>query len=143
MSDVNPVSPNATVPDAELLSAAKAAFANAYAPYSHFHVGAALRTPDGQVFGGANVENASYGLGRCAEQSAVQGMASTGGREFAQIVVYSESSPPASPCGACRQVLFEFSPEAQVTCVNHLGEMIEGQVKDFLPYGFRLEHKEV
>ena len=140
MSDVNPVNPNATVPDAELLSAAKAVFANAYAPYSHFHVGAALRTPDGRVFGGANVENASYGLGRCAEQSAVQGMASTGGREFTQIVVYSESSPPASPCGACRQVLFEFSPEAQVTCVNHLGEMINGQVKDFLPYGFRLEH---
>ena len=127
-------------PDPELLAAAKAAFANAYAPYSHFHVGAALHTPDGTLFSGANVENASYGLGRCAEQSAIQGMASTGGREFSSIVVYTESSPPASPCGACRQVLFEFSPEAQITCVNHLGEVIEGQVKDFLPHGFRLEH---
>ena len=139
MSDVNPVSPNATVPDPELLAAARTAFANAYAPYSHFQVGAALRTQGGQVFSGANVENASYGLGRCAEQSAIQGMASTGGRGFTQIVVYSESSPPASPCGACRQVLFEFSPEAQVTCVNHLDEVVEGQVKDFLPHGFRLE----
>jgi cytidine deaminase len=129
-----------TEPDTELLAAAKAAFANAYAPYSRFHVGAALRTPGGQVFAGANVENASYGLGRCAEQSAVQGMASTGGRSFTQIVVYSESSPPASPCGACRQVLFEFSPDAQVICVNHLGEVIEGTVKEFLPHGFRLEH---
>ncbi|MGY2894491.1 cytidine deaminase [Deinococcus sp. UYEF24] len=140
MSDVNPISPDASVPNPELLAAAKSAFANAYAPYSHFHVGAALHTPDGTLFSGANVENASYGLGRCAEQSAIQGMASSGGREFSSIVVYSESSPPASPCGACRQVLFEFSPEAQVTCVNHLGEVIEGQVKDFLPHGFRLEH---
>ncbi|GGJ74351.1 cytidine deaminase [Deinococcus aquiradiocola] len=140
MSDVNPTPPSQAAPDPELLSAAQAAFRNAYAPYSHFHVGAALRTPDGTVFSGANVENASYGLGRCAEQSAVQGMASTGGRDFTSILVYSESSPPASPCGACRQVLFEFSPEAQVTCVNHLGETIEGQVKDFLPHGFRLEH---
>lgn len=138
MSDVN--SSENKAPDPELLAAAKTAFANAYAPYSHFHVGAALRTPDGTVFSGANVENASYGLGRCAEQSAVQGMASSGGRGFTQIVVYSESSPPASPCGACRQVLFEFSPEAQVMCVNHLGEVVEGQVKDFLPHGFRLEH---
>ncbi len=129
-----------TTPDSTLLAAAKTAFANAYAPYSHFHVGAALRTPEGEVFSGANVENASYGLGRCAEQSAIQGMATAGGRHFAEVVVYSESSPPASPCGACRQVLFEFSPEAQVTCVNHLGEVIEGQVKDFLPHGFRLEH---
>ncbi|WP_425146961.1 cytidine deaminase [Deinococcus sp.] len=129
-------------PDPELLAAAKAAFANAYAPYSHFRVGAALRTPGGQVHAGANVENASYGLGRCAEQSAVQSMASSGGREFSAVLVYSEASPPASPCGACRQVLFEFAPEAQVTCVNHLGEVVEGQVKDFLPHGFRLEHGE-
>ena len=129
-------------PDPELLAAARAAFAHAYAPYSRFQVGAALRTPGGQVYSGANVENASYGLGRCAEQSAVQSMASSGGRSFSDIVVYSQASPPASPCGACRQVLFEFSPEAQITCVNHLGEVVEGQVKDFLPHGFRLEHRE-
>ena len=129
-------------PDPELLAAARAAFANAYAPYSRFQVGAALRTPGGQVYSGANVENASYGLGRCAEQSAVQSMASSGGRSFSDIVVYSQASPPASPCGACRQVLFEFSPDAQVTCVNHLGEVVEGLVRDFLPHGFRLEHRE-
>ena len=128
--------------DLELLAAAQTAFQNAYAPYSHFRVGAALRAPDGRVFAGANVENASYGLGRCAEQSAVQAMATAGERHFGEVVVYSESSPPASPCGACRQVLFEFAPEARLTCVNHLGETVTGTVADFLPHGFRLEHGE-
>ena len=132
--------PGAAGVDQELLAGARLAFSHAYTPYSHFRVGAALRSPDGRVFSGANVENASYGLGRCAEQSAVQSMASSGGRDFTQVVVYSESSPPATPCGACRQVLYEFSPEAGVTCVNHLGEVVVGQVKDFLPHGFRLEH---
>ncbi|PYE56632.1 cytidine deaminase [Deinococcus yavapaiensis] len=132
--------PNSNVPvDETLLDLAKATRLKAYTPYSHFNVGAALRTTTGQVFFGANIENASYGLARCAEQSAVQAMASSGEREFTEIVVYTEASPPASPCGACRQILFEFSPEARLVCVNHLGETITGQVKDFLPYGFRLE----
>ena len=125
--------------DPTLLEAAKAVRLHAYTPYSNFNVGAALRTTDGRVFVGANIENASYGLARCAEQSAIQAMASAGAREFSAIVVYTEASPPASPCGACRQILFEFSPEATLTCVNHLGEEVTGQVKDFLPHGFRLE----
>ena len=129
-------------PDPELLSAARAAFAQAYAPYSKFHVGAALRTPDGRVFSGANVENASYGLGRCAEQSAVQAMATAGARTFTDLVVYAESSPPASPCGACRQVLYEFAPDARVVCVNAEGEVLSGLVRDFLPHGFRLEERD-
>lgn len=132
---------NAT-PDAELLTQAKAAFANAYVPYSKFRVGAALRTPGGQVFQGANVENASYGIGRCAEQSAIQAMNTAGQREFTDIVVYSEAVPPASPCGACRQVLFEFSPEARLVCVNQHGDIVSGYVKDFLPHGFRLESRD-
>jgi cytidine deaminase len=131
-----------TVPtDPELLAAARQAFANAYAPYSAFQVGAALRGRDGRIYAGANVENASYGLGRCAEQSAVQAMASAGEREFTALVVYTEASPPASPCGACRQVLFEFSPEASVVCVNAEGERVSGTVADFLPHGFRLRQK--
>ncbi|MBB6098384.1 cytidine deaminase [Deinobacterium chartae] len=124
--------------DPTLLEAAQAAFKQAYAPFSRFRVGSALRSASGRVFFGANVENSSYGLTRCAEQSSVQTMVSSGEREFGQIVVYSESSPPASPCGACRQILFEFAPEAEVYCTNHLGEVIEGKVKDFLPHGFRL-----
>lgn len=125
--------------DETLLELAQAARSQAYTPYSGFNVGAALRTTTGKVFFGANVENASYGLARCAEQSAVQAMATAGERDFTDIVVYTEASPPASPCGACRQILFEFSPEARLVCVNHLGETIVGQVKDFLPHGFRLE----
>jgi cytidine deaminase len=126
--------------DTVLLEAAQAARQQAYVPYSGFQVGAALRGVSGRVFFGANVENASYGLARCAEQSAVQAMVTGGERDFTEIVVYTEASPPASPCGACRQILFEFSPEARVSCVNHLGERVQGQVKDFLPHGFRLEH---
>ncbi|WP_119673800.1 cytidine deaminase [Deinococcus sp. RM] len=129
-------------PDPQLLEGAKAAFRQAYAPYSKFHVGSALRTRDGRVFFGANVENASYGLGRCAEQSAVQAMATAGERDFTDIVVYSEATPPASPCGACRQVLFEFAPHARVVCVNQHGDIVSGYVRDFLPHGFRLEQRD-
>jgi len=125
--------------DAVLLEAAQCARQQAYVPYSGFQVGAALRSVSGRVFFGANVENASYGLARCAEQSAVQAMVTGGEQDFTEIVVYTEASPPASPCGACRQILFEFSPDARVSCVNHLGERVQGQVKDFLPHGFRLE----
>ena len=129
-------------PDPQLLEGAVAAFGQAYAPYSRFRVGAALRTPTGRVFFGANVENASYGLSRCAEQSAVQAMVTAGERTFTDLVVYSHAEPPATPCGACRQVLFEFAPETRVVCVNHKGEVVSGLVRDFLPHGFRLEHEE-
>lgn len=144
MTDPRPTNSNALnlTPDPQLLEGARAAFKQAYAPYSRFHVGAALRTIDGQVYFGANVENASYGLGRCAEQSAVQAMATAGRRDFTDIVVYSEATPPASPCGACRQVLFEFAPDARVVCVNQHGDIISGYVKDFLPHGFRLEQRD-
>ena len=129
-------------PDPQLLAGAQAAFKQAYAPYSRFRVGAALRTPDGQVFFGANVENSSFGLTRCAEQSAVQALATAGGREFTDIVVYSEATPPASPCGACRQILFEFAPDARVVCTNAQGDVISGLVRDFLPHGFRLAQEQ-
>jgi cytidine deaminase len=126
-------------PDPELLELAQSVFANAYAPFSNFHVGAALRSDQGTLFAGANIENSSYPMSRCAEQSAIQAMASSGERGFDQIVIYSEASPPASPCGGCRQVLFEFSPHAQVHCFNHLGETIQATVEELLPHGFRLE----
>jgi cytidine deaminase len=123
----------------ELIEQARGVARNAYVPFSHFHVGAALRAASGKVYVGANIENSSYPMSRCAEQSAIQSMASSGERDFTQIAVYSESSPPASPCGGCRQVLFEFSPEAQIYCFNDKGEVLEGKVKEFLPHGFRLE----
>jgi cytidine deaminase len=117
MSDVLQTIDLCEVP-ADLLAAAREAASHAYAPYSNFPVGAALRTSGGEVFRGANVENASYGLGRCAEQSCVQAMASAGGREISEVVVVSESDPPATPCGACRQVLSEFGRQATLYLVN-------------------------
>lgn len=120
----------------DLLAAAREAFDNAYIPYSRFGVGAALRAEDGVVYAGANVENASFGLTRCAEQSAVQAMATAGARGFSEIVVYTESDEPSSPCGACRQVLFEFSPSAAVYLVNHRGRVIKTSVDELLPGAF-------
>ena len=125
-------------PPADLLDAAWRAYRNAYVPYSGFPVGAALRTPDGTVHAGANVENAAYHLGRCAEQSAIQAMASAGARAFDEIVVVSGAEEPASPCGGCRQVLFEFAPDARVWLVNEAGEVRHHTVRELLPFGFSL-----
>jgi len=121
---------------ADLFAAAKRAYANAYAPYSRFGVGAALRADDGTVFAGSNVENASFGLTRCAEQSAVQAMVTAGRRRFSQVVVYTESDEPSSPCGGCRQVLSEFAPDAEVYLVNHRGAVVKTSVKALLPGAF-------
>jgi cytidine deaminase len=121
----------------DLLKEAKTAWKNAYAPYSGFQVGAALRS-DQTIYKGANIENASYGLARCAEQSAIQAMASDGKRNFSEIVIYTEATEPASPCGACRQVLFEFNADATVYLVNHKGIVKLYNVSDLLPGGFRL-----
>lgn len=123
----------------DLLQAAREAWANAYAPYSSFQVGAALRTKDGTVHAGANVENGSFGLSRCAEQSAVQAMASSGERVIGEVVVFTEASPPASPCGACRQILSEFGKDARVWLVNSQAEVIETSVRELLPLGFDFE----
>jgi cytidine deaminase len=119
-----------------LFAAAQAVWKHAYAPYSGFHVGAALETDGAEVVVGANVENASYGLGRCAEQSAIQAMVAAGHRKFRRLVVYTEADPPATPCGACRQVLMEFGPDAEVRCHNHLGQVRYYRVRDLLPDGF-------
>lgn len=125
-------------PPADLLQAAWAAYRNAYVPYSHFPVGAALRGADGRIHAGANVENAAYGLGRCAEQSAIQAMATAGERSFSEAVVVSGASEPASPCGGCRQILFEFSPDATVWLVNEDGASRRHTVRELLPHGFSL-----
>lgn len=126
--------PVESVPE-DLLREARRAFANAYAPYSRFSVGAALRS-GAVIHSGANVENASFGLTRCAEQSAVQSLVTTGGRSFDEIVVYTESDAPSSPCGACRQVLAEFAPAARVYLVNHRGLAVATSVSALLPGGF-------
>ena len=98
----------------ELLAAARRVQAHAHAPYSHFPVGAAVRTASGAVYAGCNVENASYGLTICAERAAVCAAVGAGTRRLRRAVVVSDIDPPAAPCGACRQVLSEFGPALRV-----------------------------
>jgi cytidine deaminase len=123
---------------AELEARARAAQAKAYAPYSKFTVGAALQL-NGQIFEGANVENASYSLTICAERVAITGAAVAGARELEAVVVCTDASPPSSPCGACRQVLLEFARDPHavtVTAVNPQGERRTWTLAQLIPDGF-------
>lgn len=123
-----------------LVSAAKVAYNNAYAPYSQFHVGASLLTKDQQIFSGCNVENASYGLGVCAERNCIANAVVTGNQTFEHLVVYTEQEKLTPPCGACRQVIAEFMPEdGKVTSVNHLNQQKHWSVADLLPDAFLSE----
>ena len=122
--------------DTQLFQAAKDAFSRAYAPYSSFQVGAALLGVDGKIYSGCNVENASYGLSRCAEQTAIQKMVSEGTRAFTKAFVYTLASPPSSPCGACRQIMFEFGKHAEIVMVNDKFETRVFTVSELLPAGF-------
>lgn len=124
--------------DDTLIRAARAAQANAYAPYSGYRVGAALAADDGRVFTGANVENASYGLTNCAERVALGAAVAAGARHFTRVVVVTDSSPPAAPCGACRQALAEFGGDLMVEAVGRDGAQGKRRwrLADLLPDGF-------
>ncbi len=108
---------------AALLVAARGASAKAYAPYSRFHVGAAVLADDGRIFTAANIENASYGLTSCAERNAVFAAVFAGVRNIVAVAIHTPTDTPVSPCGACRQVIYEFGPDAIVaSCCDGAGE---------------------
>jgi cytidine deaminase len=124
----------------QLTKHAQAAMKNAYAPYSKFHVGAALLTTSGKVFTGCNVENASYGMTNCAERTAIfSAVAELGPKmEIRAIAVVNSHGVPCSPCGACRQVIYEFGPDAMVFFQGAEGEK-QAHITKLLPEGFRLK----
>jgi cytidine deaminase len=123
-----------------LIALAMAARDNAYAPYSKFKVGCALTTEDGTTFTGANVENASYGLCACAERNAIAAAVCAGHREITAIAIATQTSPPAAPCGMCRQTINEFVSDPgklSVVLVNPKGERRDIGFAELFPHGFR------
>lgn len=122
---------------AELIAAARLAQGKAYAPYSGFSVGAAVRLGDGRIFTGANVENASYGLAVCAERTAVLAAVFAGGRQVVAVAVCTSLWPPAAPCGMCRQTLAEFAHDAEVVLCSPSGPAQRTRLSVLLPHAFR------
>jgi len=119
-----------------LTDAALAARNNAHAPYSHFQVGAALEADDGRVFTGCNVENATYGLTVCAERVAVWKAISEGARKFRRIAIAADTATLTPPCGACRQILWEFCGDIELTLTNLHGQTETLHLKDLFPRPF-------
>lgn len=108
----------------------------AYAPYSKFKVGAALLGKSGKIYTGCNVENASYGATICAERNAVAKAVSEGERLFTALAVVTDCDPPGAPCGICRQFLSEFGLDLRIILANFKGEIIESNLREYLPVAF-------
>lgn len=124
--------------DKALLEEAMAAREKSYSPYSHFAVGAAVRSADsGKLYQGTNIENASYGLTVCAERNGIFAAVGAGERHFDAICVVADLAEPVSPCGACRQVMAEFKIK-RILLANLQGDIAEYTLEELLPYGFEL-----
>lgn len=119
-----------------MIVAARAARERAVADFSGFKVGAALETTDGRIFTGCNVENATYGLTVCAERVAIFKALSEGHRAFTRIVVVADTDSPTPPCGACRQIMWEFCGDIEVVMANLVAVTATLQMKDLLPLPF-------
>lgn len=123
----------------DLMLAAKQAREKAYAPYSSFKVGAALRGNSGVIYTGCNIENSSFPLSCCAERTAIFKAVSQEEREFMELVVIGDTEGPVSPCGACRQVMAEFFTEdVRIYLTNLKGDLFETTLEGLLPYYFKL-----
>lgn len=129
------------IPREELFAAARGAAANAHAPYSKFHVGAAIAA-GGSIFTGCNVENASYGLTICAERNAVAAAVAGGAKSIEAIAIYTDTEALTPPCGACRQVLAEFNPGMTVILAGRGDRTATHSLEDLLPHGFRFTPKD-
>jgi len=123
-----------------LLRAARKAMKNAYAPFSDFKVGAAILTSKGDIYVGCNVENSSYGMTNCAERTAIFSAVAAKGPalEIRAVAVTNAQGVPCSPCGACRQVIYEFGPDAVIFYQGKQGDK-ESHITELLPEGFRLK----
>ncbi|MCD8342601.1 MAG: cytidine deaminase [Clostridiales bacterium] len=119
-----------------LIEQARAMLPLAYAPYSGFPVGAALECADGTVYTGCNVENAAYGSSLCAERTALVKAVSEGRRSFTRLVVIGDTEDFCTPCGACRQMLYEFAPNLTVYMANRQGDYLTASLGELLPHGF-------
>ena len=128
------------VPDA-LLKSASLARENAYAPYSKFAVGAAVESGNGKIYSGCNVENAAYGLTNCAERTAIFNAVSCGESDLVRILVLADTAEPIAPCGACRQVMWEFNIQEVILCNMAGGYKVFG-LNELLPYAFGSDDKE-
>jgi len=130
---------SAAAPREALLAAARAVRRRAHAPYSKFHVGAAVHDEHGRIHVGCNVENASYGLTVCAERNAVAAAVAAGARRIRAVAVASGARPPATPCGACRQVLAELGgPDTEVLTAGPSGAARRTTLRALLPQAFKL-----
>ncbi len=124
-----------------LVAAAREARENAYAPYSKFKVGAAIRSASGKLYRGCNVENVAYPEGTCAEAGAIAAMICAGDTKFQKVAVIADSPEPVTPCGGCRQKLAEFAlPDARVVMATLDGKEVEMSVADLLPGAFGENH---
>ena len=124
-----------TETDKKLLAEAKRVRDFAYCPYSKFAVGAAVLGASGEIYGGCNVENAAYSVTNCAERTAIYNAVSAGEEDILALAVVTESSPPATPCGACRQVVAEFRI-TRILIANLAGEVKEMTLSELLPDAF-------
>ena len=122
----------------QLLDQARRAREHAYAPYSNFKVGAAVLTAAGEIFSGCNIENASLGATICAERVAILAAVAAGHRDLTALAVVADTPDPVAPCGLCRQVLAEFSPDCRVVMANTAGRIRLANLKELLPLAFRL-----
>ena len=127
------------MPVKELIQFAYEAQSRSYSPYSGFATGAALEADNGRIFLGCNIENAAYSPTNCAERTAIFKAVSEGEREILAIAIYSPNSDNCYPCGACRQVMYEFQGDDEIIVITEdCGRLDARKLSEFLPFGFRI-----